>query len=128
MRRNSATINKEEQSRLFPGEPRLRNIIVRAAIAGDKGLKVRPTWRQTIAELYVGGDDYELLHHFGYLSELKTRSTFPGSSDQRTYACLTEKGYHLYDWSVGAKQYSKPGVRPPPPYPHPKSHQKRRAS
>jgi len=96
---------------MFPGEPHLRDILLRAAVAGKKGLEIRILWSRS-TENYVGGDDYALLHEFGYLSDLKTWQAFKGSLNERMYAHLTPRGRHLIDWAAGKQQNSMPEIRP----------------
>lgn len=90
---------------LFPGEPHLERIIRRAAVAGPKGLEVRPIAGRCLTDAYVGGDDYALLQHFGYLSDLKPYRSAPGVAD-RLYAHLTPRGKHLFDWAAGNRKFS----------------------
>lgn len=90
---------------IFPGEPILRDILLRAAVAGKKGLEVRLAWRWASTDTYVGGGDYELLRHFGYLGELRRQPAFRGSTDSRLYAHLTPKGRLLLDWAAGKRRY-----------------------
>jgi hypothetical protein len=95
-----------QQHKVFPGEPHLANILKRASVAGKQGIEVKPTWtRKTVDGGLVCGIDYDLLHHFGYLSELIVRSSFPGG-EGRSYTRLTPKGQWLLEWSEGKRFWS----------------------